>query len=891
LAAVPVFLVQIFHDLALRRERKVEVLKNAETLAGLVAARQDRIVESARLLLTATAHLQAIREKNSELCNRVLGQIAQQVPELTAMSVLSPDGDRWCLSIPSTGPLNLADREYFQATLRSGTIQSSDFIIGRQTGEGSVVFTYPARGPTGTIEAIVFLAYRTSVLSSMLNDPPLPTGTIVALLDRDGVVAARWPDPEKWIGQNLSSTEVVRRAIRDRRGSIQAMADWAGRDEFAFAFAPMRPPTKLTVLVGLPMTVAMGEADSLFWREVGWTTLIFALAALIAMIGAHFMVADPIRALHSSVDALARGELLPASPVLARGSEELRRVGEALSAAAHVLRDRETATRQSEESKAAVIHTALDCIVTMDESGKIVEFNPAAEHTFGLTRAEAVGRPLAELMVPPEHRQSHIAGLARYLSTGEAKVLGRRLEMEALRADGSRFPVDLAIVESRTGGNRFFTGHIRDTSERKRIEHELRDLNVNLERRVEERTQELMEANIKLQAESQTREQAEGQIRHMQKIEAVGQLTGGIAHDFNNMLAVIIGNLQLLQKRLERGEANVQRYVDSAMAGAERATALTRRLLAFARQQTLAPQPIDANKLIAGMSEFLRRTIPENVEIETVLAGGLWRAYADANQLESTILNLAVNSRDAMPSGGKLTIETSNAWLDDAYAAAHVDSKAGQYVMVAVTDTGIGMSADVSARAFDPFFTTKSAGLGTGLGLSQVHGFIKQSGGHVKIYSEPGQGTTVKIYLPRNSGETLRTEVTNTVTEIPLARANEKILLVEDEERVRNLSSEMLRDLGYQVCEAEGSGAALKLLDENPDIALLFTDIVMAGMNGRQLADKALRRRPALKILFTTGYTRNAIVHNGVLDAGVQLIGKPFTVEQLAAKVRQVLDT
>ena len=889
LAAVPVFLIQILHDLTLREDRKTTLLQNAETLAGLVAARQDRIVEGARLLLTTSSYLQSIREKDSERCNRELGQIAQQIPELTAIAVLDPGGERWCASLPDAGPINLTDREYFQTTIREGKIQSSDFIIGRQTGEGSIVFTYPARGAGGVIEAIVFLAYRTSVLSSMLNDPPLPSGAIVALLDRNGVVAARWPDPEKWIGQNLSNSEIVRSALKGRRGAIRAVTGWSGDDEFAVAFLPMQPPAKLTVLVGLPLTEALREADASFWQEVSWTTGVFILAALIAIFGAHLMVVRPLRALHDSVLALARGHFASPSAALTRGSRELRSVSQALSEAAFVLRERETALRQSEQSKTAVIHTALDCIITIDEAGLIVDFNPAAEQTFGLSRTEASGRLLADVIIPPEYRNDHAAGLARYLSTGEARVLGKRLEMEAVRSDGSRFPVDLAIVETRVDDKRFFTGHLRDISDRKRAEQSLRDTNIELERRVSDRTRDLVAANETLKTEIHAREQAEDQIRQLQKMEAVGQLTGGIAHDFNNMLAVILGSLRLIQRRLDRGESNIQRFLEGGIEGAERAATLTRRLLAFSRQQALVPQPLDGSKLIAGMSELLRRAIPENVEIETVLAGGLWRMHADPYQLENTILNLALNARDALPDGGRLTIETANTWLDEAYASAHADVPVGQYVMIAVTDNGTGMPADVVARAFDPFFTTKPAGHGTGLGLSQVHGFIKQSGGHIKIYSELGRGTSVKVYLPRYVGEGVEVAPTKLPTDIPLAAANEKVLLVEDDERVRNLTSEMLRELGYQVVEANGAETALKLLDQHPNVALLFTDIVMAGLNGRQLAEKALNSHPHLKVLFATGYTRNAIVHNGILDSGVNVILKPYTIDALANKIASVL--
>ncbi|TGQ93178.1 response regulator [Mesorhizobium sp. M8A.F.Ca.ET.208.01.1.1] len=401
--------------------------------------------------------------------------------------------------------------------------------------------------------------------------------------------------------------------------------------------------------------------------------------------------------------------------------------------------------------------------------------------------------------------------------------------------------------------------------------------------------EELMRKNIELGNEIQTREKAESQIRQMQKMEAVGQLTGGIAHDFNNMLAVILSAMNLAQRKLKRGEHDIEKLVEAATDAASRAADLTSRLLAFSRLQPLAPQVVDTNRLLTGMSDLLRRSLGEGIRIETVLAGGLWKTHADPSQLENAILNLAVNARDAMDNDGKLTIETVNSHLDEAYASTHAELAPGQYVMIAVTDTGAGMSPEVIAKAFEPFFTTKPANKGTGLGLSQVFGFVKQSGGHVKIYSEPGEGTTIKIYLPRFFGP--EEPASPTGRGKSAAKVTETILVVEDDARVRAATTDVMRELGYTVIHAAGGPEALEKLAATPGIALLFTDIVMPVMNGRKLAEEALARQPGLKVVFTTGFTRNAVFHNGVLDHDVHFLAKPFTIEQLAAKLRDVLDS
>ncbi len=414
----------------------------------------------------------------------------------------------------------------------------------------------------------------------------------------------------------------------------------------------------------------------------------------------------------------------------------------------------------------------------------------------------------------------------------------------------------------------------------------------------------LQDRATELETEIKRRQETEETLRQAHKMEAIGQLTGGIAHDFNNLLTIIIGNLDTVQRQLGRltpdktasdVAAMVQKQIDTAMLASRNAAKLTHRLLAFARRQPLEPKKVDCNRLVAGMSELLRRTLGEVVNFEVVLGGGLWPSLADPNQLENALLNLAVNARHAMPDGGRLTIETTNAYLDEAYVRQFGDLQAGQYVQISVADTGAGIAPDMLDRVFEPFFTTKSTEAGSGLGLAMVHGFVKQSGGHVRIYSEVGQGTTVKIYLPRlrDADTVAAAPLPSSEPPAPVARARsgETILLVEDNDGVREYARSVLEDAGYLIIEAGTAEDAMRLAADHDRIDLLFTDVVLpGGTSGRQLSDSLLALRPHLPVLYTTGYTRNAIVHHGRLDPDVHLLNKPYTQHDLLRKVRDLLD-
>jgi PAS domain S-box-containing protein len=543
------------------------------------------------------------------------------------------------------------------------------------------------------------------------------------------------------------------------------------------------------------------------------------------------------------------------------------------------LRDRQNARYD------AVVANAADVIITVDEDGLIQFANPAAISQFGYTNAELMGTHAVALFQTKNEWQAVLGQAFKNAPPGSA------IDLIAQRKDGTPSYLEASASLWASGSRNFVTVILRDGNERRAIDAALRgsetearnaaaaltELNQTLEERVKERTAQLM--------------QTEDALRQSQKMEAIGQLTGGIAHDFNNLLQGITGGLDLVKKRVMQGRFNeLDRFISGAMASANRASALTHRLLAFSRRQPLAPKPVEVNPLLASMEELLRRTLGERIVFELVTAGGLWLTKCDPNQLENAVLNLVINARDAMPDGGTLTVETGNSHLDGAYAAVHQDIEAGQYVCIGVTDTGSGMSPATIAKAFEPFFTTKPLGRGTGLGLSMIYGFAKQSGGHAKIYSELGNGTTFKLYLPRYRGEIEEEDLIPDFADLQGAHTNETVLVVEDEFVVRELIVEVLKELGYSTLEADDGPAALKILDSKQRIDLVISDIGLPGLNGRQIVDAARETRPKLKVLFMTGYAENAAIAAGFLEPGMSMITKPFAMETLATRIREILE-
>ncbi|MEK7995725.1 MAG: PAS domain S-box protein [Planctomycetota bacterium] len=492
--------------------------------------------------------------------------------------------------------------------------------------------------------------------------------------------------------------------------------------------------------------------------------------------------------------------------------------------------------------------TMIDGLIVIDMTGNIRVFNRAAEQIFGYSADEVIGQNLKMLMTNPT-RDAHDGHLQRYHATGKRSIIGTAREVTARRKDGTTLPITISVGEARFEDETIFVGIIHDLTAQKAVE---------------------------------------GELRQSQRLDAIGKLTGGIAHDFNNILMVIMGDIEAM---VEKGvvDPQMQRRLDRIATATQRAADLTRQLLAFARKQPLQPLPTSLNDVVVATGKLLGRALGEHIEIDSILADDLWTTSIDRAQLESALVNLAINARDAMPEGGRLMIETGNAVLDEDYVRVNPEAVPGEYAMLVVSDSGHGIPPDVLEHVFEPFYTTKEAGKGTGLGLSMVYGFIKQSNGHIKIYSEVGHGTAIRIYLPRSHAPATKAEsVTREIT----PRGSERILVVEDDDDVRESVVSQLLSLGYVIEEARNGAEGLDRVTRDGPYDLLLTDVVMPGpINGRALADAARQHQASLRVLFMSGYTENAIIHHGRLDPGARLLNKPFRKIDLARAVRDALDS
>ena len=620
--------------------------------------------------------------------------------------------------------------------------------------------------------------------------------------------------------------------------------------------------------IPIALAILVSKRRDLKFGWVYWAFGVFILACGFTHVLSIYTLWVPIYGIEGLVKAataiasvFTAGMLWPLLPELLTITSpfELRRVRAALEeeemkgrGAERMLaqfQETQRALRESMARLTAVVETAVDGFILIDSRGRILLFNPACERLFGY-RADEVFQENVKLLMPRTYSLHHDDYLRNFLRSGERKIIGIGREVVGRRKDGSTFPMDLSVGEAKQDGESIFVGIIHDLTERKLTER---------------------------------------QLQQAQKMEMVGQLSGGIAHDFNNLLTVIVGNAEHLSEQL-KSRLDLRQLADDICQAGERGAELARRLLAFSRRQLLRPRAIDCHELIASTCKLLKRTLRENIEVTTAFNIDAIFAFADSSQLESAVLNLALNAQDAMAAGGRLTISTGIASLDDDDQGVHPDIESGEYAMIAVTDNGEGMTSDVAARAFEPFFTTKEVGKGSGLGLSMVYGFVKQSNGHVSIYSEPGLGTTVRIYLPNVTPNASRSSSQPAADEEALPRGNETILVVEDDPFVRSSVILRVESLGYKVVLAVDGREAVMKLRTNPEIDMLFTDIVMpGGMSGWEVAELAQQMRPGLPTVFTSGYALEALVDQGRAPMKSIVLTKPYRKAELAHRLREAL--
>ncbi len=985
-AVIPALGLTLYSGLEQRRLAATHAKGEALRLARFVSSSQSQFMEGARHFLYTLAQLPQVRNCKSVPCCSLFADLLKQYPWYLNIGASDLDGNLFASAIPFIQPVNIADRTYFQGAIKTQTFSIGDYQIGRIVGKPVVNFGYPVFDKTGKIRGVVFVALDLAWLNRLAAQVQLPLGSTITVISPKGVILARYPQPDEWVGKTITEASIVKAILSQGEGMAEAIGlDGVSR---LYAFTPFGSKGhagSIYVSVGIPKSVAFSGVDIALRRNLISLGIIAALALLSAWVAGDLLVLRRLNPILSATKRIGAGDL-GARTEIRYGKGELSQLAFAFDQMAGSLEQRESERKRTEEAlqrsetKFRELTELLPQVVfEIDLSGNVTFGNREAFNSFGYTQDDFDKGLNVSQMLIPEDCDRVKRDIQRMLN-GEKS---RGPEYTAKRKDGSTFPILVysspIIHENKPEGLR---GIIIDLTEAKRAEEALREsearfrdlydhaplgyheydvegritnvnrtdlemlgytaeemigqfmwkFNVeeeiareqilaklagalppgrNLERTYRRKDgttfPALIEDRLILDKKGQIkgirctiqditeRERAEEektaleeQLRQSQKMEAIGQLAGGIAHDFNNLLTVIKGYSQL--SLLELNEGNPLRgNIEEIQKASGRAADLTRQLLAFSRRQVMEMKVVDLKTILQDLEKMLRRVIGEDIELIMELPDDLEKVKIDPGQMEQVIINLAVNAKDAMPNGGALIIGLANEELDERYARSHASVIPGRYVSLSVSDTGIGMNPEVRERLFEPFFTTKEKGKGTGLGLSTVYGIVKQSGGDIRVYSEPGQGTTFKIYLPRVDEplEELRQKTRG--EELP--GGNETVLLVEDDEEVRKVALQILQKLGYRVFEASrGEEASLICEGYAGPIHLMLTDVVMPGMDGRELAERMMAIRKKMRVLYMSGYADNAITHHGALNEGVNFIQKPFTMEGLSRKVREVLD-
>jgi len=850
LTLLPVIGLIVHTGVTQRRWAALYAQEETLRLAHDLSTNYDQVINLTRQILEVLAQLPAVQNRDAAACASFFATLLHRYPAYNLLGAIAPDGDLFASTTPLSGPVNLSDTRYFQ-----GAVQKRDFAIGeprldRLTGKASVTCAYPALDKGGQVRAVVFAALDLAWLREMTPMAELPTGSELLIIDRQGRILTRYPDPQPWVGQSMYAEKIIRTILQQGKGTAEEQGiDGVSR---LYAFTPLAGAASGGIVsVGIPTKNVYGPANLILIRNLIALGVVLALALGMAYLFARVFVLRRMQVLVGAAQHLAAGDLSARTGVSCPVGE-FDQVACALDEMAEALQKREAERRQAEQDLQetsqklqALFRASPGAIIVLDPGGLVKIWNPTAERLFGWTSEEVMDRLLP---IVPEDKQGTFRLLRGLSMQGEAFS---GVELTLQRKDGS--PIDISLS----------TAPLLDP---------------------EGNITGIMAIVVDLTAHKQL----ETQLIQAQKMEAVGRLAGGVAHDFNNLLTAMMSYGDLLLHSLPQDDP-LRQHTEQIMKAADRASVLTRQLLAFSRKQILEPRVINLNEVVVDVEKMLLRLIGEDIDLVTVLDRDLGPVKSDPGHIEQVILNLAINARDAMPQGGKLTIETANVYLDEAYARSHVGVRPGPYEMLAISDNGTGMDPETQAHIFEPFFTTKESGKGTGLGLATVYGIVKASGGHIWVYSEPGHGTTFKIYFPRAEEGVEATRAEETPPES--LQGSETVLVVEDEDVLRSMICRGLRTYGYTVLEAPQGAEALKTCEQHQGlIHLALIDVVMPQMSGRTLAERLAPLAPEMKVLYMSGYTQDTIMHHGILDREVFFIEKPFNPVTLAGKVRRVLD-
>ncbi len=829
----------------------------ARRSSDLAEALKTQIIRNAYMTLSAMSGFERVQGKNPTDCTDVASFFLINTTGYINVGSVLPDGTVYCAAQAAVIGINIKDQDWIKSALVTGLFTMGGIQESRVVDSHVVTFGLPLKDSKGNITQILGLTADVDYIAQVLAFPHLPKGTSLTVIDQHGNVLVSNSASQRKPGDSIATWEVAKRAMKADEPFVM---NWEGNDGLDRVFAvtssrvsdaavPGASRTDIrafSIILGIP---AQSIASSIM-GPVQSAGIAIGFVFLLILAGIYFFVTrtlvQPIKEIQSMAERLTFGDLT-ARVVGKSRTSEVRSLADAFNIMAATLAKREDDIRTSNVRFQRIFETEPAGVTLLDHELKVIDINQAGLDILGADNVDQIrGQTMPTLVIDEDFEKF-------------------RQHLHAVR-DGKTDSVSFQIVNLKG----------------KRRWQKMQSATIKF-------ADDTPPGYISIVRDTTDEVATEAQLVQAQKMESIGRLTGGVAHDFNNLITIVMGNAEILIEALEE-RPKLKKLATMIEAAAQRSVELTHRMLAFARRQVLHPTQLDTNVLLNRMVDMMGHLLGEDIRVRIETSDGLWSIAADPAQMESAILNLAINARDAMPKGGSLTIETKNVTLDEDYAALNPEATSGDYVQIAVSDSGTGMSPDVLHRVFDPFFTTKEVGKGSGLGLSMVYGFVKQSSGHIKIYSEIGQGTSIRIYLPKvDSGSATAT----TENEVPIenTRGSETILVTEDAESVRDYVTQQLESLGYTVLEASDAEEALSILERKSNIDLLFTDVVLpGGINGRQLAEIALNKYPTLKVLYTTGYTENAVVHHGKLDVGVELLSKPYRREELARHIRIVLD-